>query len=114
MWIFTRNGFISLAEHPQEGNKLIIQTQTHEQMQQVVRLLDQDGSKHEIERTMDGFCRFQAIAKKDVAAQAVAWIVTGIDYGRFTQAVNFDFGSDPQFLLWMNPSGLQVARVSPE
>ena len=64
MWIFTRNGFIGLAEHPQEGSKLIIQTQTREEIEQVVHLLDQDGSKHEIEQAMDGFCRFQTTPRR--------------------------------------------------
>jgi hypothetical protein len=114
MWIFSRNGFISLAMHPQEADKLVVQTQTSEEMDRIVLLLDELGSKHEIERVMDGFCRFATVAHKDVAAQLIARLVVGIDYSRFTQAVNFDFGTDPQFLLWMNTNGLQVARVSPE
>ena len=114
MWLFTRLGFIGLAQHPQEPNKLIVQTQTCEEMEQIVVMLDEIGGQHPIEKTMDGFCRFSTVASKEAAAEMVGQMVTAIDYGRFVQAINFDFGNDPQFLLWMNTSGLQIARVSPE
>jgi hypothetical protein len=116
VWLFTRNGFISLTQHPQEqeSDKLVVQTQTREEMERVVRLLDEIGGPHEIERAYDGFCRFGTVANKEVAAQLIARLVVGIDYGRFVQAVNFDFGANPQYVLLMTPVGLQVARVSPD
>lgn len=85
MWLFTRSGFIGLAQHPLEPDKLVVQTQTREEMEQVVRLLDEVGGQHEIEQVMDGFCRFATAVNKDVAAQFIARLVVGIDYGRFTQ-----------------------------
>ena len=41
MWIFTRKGFVSLLQHPKETDKLFVQTQTAEEMGQIVRLLDE-------------------------------------------------------------------------
>ncbi len=111
MWIFSRNGFVSLIQHPQKPGSLVVQTQTREEMEQVVRLLD---GKHEIERSYDGSFRFSTIADKDAVAMLVAQLATKIDYSRFTQSVNFDFGTDPRFLLCMSATGLQVARISPE
>jgi len=35
-------------------------------------------------------------------------------FGHFMCSVHFDFGSEPGYLLWLNPTGLQVARVKPE
>ena len=114
VWLFTRHGFISVTKHPQEPDKLVVQTQTREEIEQVVRLLDEVGGKHEIERAYDGFCRFAPWPTRRWLAQVIARMVVGIDYGRFTQSVNFDFGADPRFLLCMTPTGLQVSRVSPE
>jgi hypothetical protein len=114
VWIFSRNGFISLAQHPLEAGKLLVQTQTREEMERVVRLLGEGGEPHEIERVMDGFCRFATVTTKDVAARMIARLVADIDYSRFTHSVNFDFGADPQYILLMTPVGLQVARVSPD
>ena len=116
MWLFTRNGFVSLAQHPQEqeADKLVVQTQTREEMERVIRLLDEVGGQpHEVEQAHDGFCRFSTVATKDVAAKVIARLVADIDYSRFTQSVNFDFGADPQYILLMTPVGLQVARVLP-
>ncbi len=123
MWIFTKIGFIGLVQapqppqkpgHPKEPDKLIVQAQARDEIEKIVALLDEiGGTTHEIEQATDGFVRFATVANKDVAAQAVARLVAEIDYGHFTQAVNFDFGSDPQFLLWTKPTGLQVARIKP-
>ena len=107
MWIFTRNGFISLAERPQEGNKLIIQTQTREEMEQVVHCSTMTAASTRLSRRWMVSVASTA-ATKDVAAQVIARLVAGIDYCRFTQAVNFDFGNDPQFLLWMNPRAFKL------
>lgn len=114
MWIFTKAGFLGLVQHPKEADKLIVQAETREEIEPVLRLLDEiGGTTHEIEGTTDGFSRFATTARKDVAAAAVARLVAEIDYAHFTQAMTFDFGDSPQFLLWTKPTGLQVARVKP-
>ncbi len=84
-------------------------------MEQFVRLLDEvAGQQHEILPVSDGFCRFATVVEKAVAARFIARLVADIDYVTFTQASRFDFGVDPQFILWVNAGGLQVARVRPE
>jgi hypothetical protein len=114
MWIFTKAGFIGLAQHPQQDDKLLWQAQSQDEIESMVGLLDEiGGTKHEVEQATDGFARFAVVTAKNIAAQAVARLLAQIDYSHFTQAVNFDFGSDPQFLLWTKPTGLQVARIKP-
>ena len=115
MWIFTRNGFLGLARHPEEPDKLVVQTQTREEMERFVRQLDEAaGHQHEIVPVADGFSRFGTVVEKAVAARFIARLVAEIDYATFTQASRFDFGADPQFLMWVNAGSLQVARVRPE
>jgi hypothetical protein len=70
--------------------------------------------RHEIQETVEGDYRFVVLAQRSVVAQAVAQMVTNIDYGKFIHSIHLDFGSQPGFLLWMNPTGVQVARVRPE
>ena len=114
MWIFAKSGFLSLARHPKGADTLVVQTQSREEMEQVVRLLDElAGKKHEIEQVNDGFCRFATAANKDLAVRLVARLISEIDYTTFTQAARFDFGAEPQFLIWVDGGGLQVARTKP-
>ena len=60
---------------------------------------------------MEGDYRFIVMAKRSVVAQAVGRLVAEIDYGKFIHSVHVDFGSQPGFMLWLNRTGLQVARV---
>lgn len=114
MWIFTKFGFVGLVKHPQQADKLLWQAQDGKEMKEMARLLDEvGGTTHDVEPASDGFARFATVVSRDVAAQVVARLVAQIDYGHFTQAVTFDFGEDPQFLLWTKPTGLQVARIRP-
>ena len=115
MWLFTKDGFLGLTRHPEEADKLVIQTQTSDEMDRFVRLLDEvAGHRHEILPVSDGFSRFAAVVERGVAARFIARLVAEIDYTTFTQATRFDFGADPQFIMWVNGGGLQVARVKPE
>ena len=55
--------------------------------------------------------KFLVMAKRAIVAEAVARMVTAIDYGKFLHSVHFDFGKQPGYLLWLNKTGLQVATV---
>jgi hypothetical protein len=115
MWLFTKDGFLGLTRHPEKPDQLVVQTQTAGEMERFVRLLDEvGGHPHEIVPVSDGFSRFATVVEKAVAARFIARLVADIDYTSFTQASRFDFGADPQFILWLNGGGLQVARVKPE
>lgn len=117
MWFLTKKGFISLVQCPQEaaGDKLLVQGRCREEIDAFVALLDQAaGEAHEVQHVGDAASPFVVVARKDVVAQAVARLVTEIDYTEFVRTVNFDFGADPAFLLWVSPGGLQIGRVKPE
>lgn len=111
MWLFTKHGHLNLV---QQGDNLLVQAQTREDLEQVVTALEAVASKHEIQMTSEGGYRFQvAAARKDVA-QAVAQLVAEIDYSSLMRSMSFDFGSEPGYVLVMRPDGLQVARFNPE
>jgi hypothetical protein len=115
MWLFTKSGFVSLAQHPQEPEMLLVQTRTEAEMASIVQVLDKiAGQAHQVGRVSDVACPFVVTAKKSVAAQMLAQLVEGIDYTKLIRSVHFDFGSSPEFLLWMTAGGLQIARVNPE
>lgn len=114
MWLFTRNGFVDLVQHPHPDHtdKLLVRTQIQEDMNAFVRLLDEaSGSAHTVEPTFDGDYRFVTSAAKDVVAQVVARLVAGIDYPKFKQAVHFDLGRDNTFVVMLGPNDLQVAKL---
>jgi hypothetical protein len=95
--------------------KLVVQTQTREEMEQTVRMPDEvAGCQHEILPVSDGLSRFATAVDKGVAARFIARLVAEIDYTSFTQASRLDFGADPQFIMWVDGGGLQGARIRPE
>lgn len=117
MWFLTRKGFVSLVRHPQESerDKLVVQGRCREDIDAFVGLLDQTaGESHEVQHVGDAAFPFTVVARKAVVAQVVARLVTEIDYSEFVRTVHFDFGADPDFLLWVNAGGLQIGRVKPE
>jgi hypothetical protein len=115
MWLFTKDGHLSLARHPAQPDCLVVYAQLREDMDKFVVLLDEiGGRRHPVQEAAEEGYRFMVTAKRAVVAQAVARTIGEIDYQKFTHSVHFDFGKEPGFLLWTNPTGLQVARVRPE
>lgn len=115
MWLFTKQGHLALAQHPTENDCLIVQAQQRGDMDHFVKLLSEvSGHRHEVLLSGDSGYQCTVVAGKAIAAQAIARIVAGIEYTRFTQSAHFDFGREPGFLAMMSPCGLHVARVKPE
>ena len=111
MWLFTKNGHFNVV---QQGDNLLIQSQTQKDIDRFAAVLeDVANHKYEVQPTNGGY-RFQIVAARKDIAQTVARLVREIDYSSLMRSVNFDFGSEPGFLLLMRPNGLQVARVNPE
>ncbi len=81
-------------------------------MENLVAMLDESGvGRHEIQETVEGDYHFLVIARRSAVADAVAKMVSNIDYGKFIHGFHVDFGAKPGFLLWLNRTGLQVATV---
>ena len=51
------------------------------------------------------------MANKATVAEAVARLITQIDYLEFMRTVRFDFGTQPDCLLFVTANGLEVARL---
>ncbi len=112
MWLFTKNGHLSIGQYPFNHELLVVHAQLREDVDSFVALLDEiGGQKHEVQATTEGDYKFLVMAKRAIVAEAVARMVTSIDYGKFLHSVQFDFGKQPGFLVWMNQTGLQVATV---
>ena len=112
MWLFGKDGHLSIGQYPSDPELLIVHAQLREEMDSFVALLDEiAGQKHEVQQTTEGDYKFLVMAKRAVVAEAVARTVAEIDYGKFLHSIHFDFGKQPGFLVWMNQTGLQVATV---
>lgn len=112
MWIFSKNGHLSIGQHANDHDYLVVHAQLREEINSFVALLDEiGGQKHEVQETTEGNYRFLVMARRAVVAEAVARTVAAIDYGKFIHSVHFDFGEQLGFLLWLNRTGLQVATV---
>ena len=112
MWLFTKQGHVSIGQNPFDRDQLIIHTQLREEIEAVVALLDKAGGKqHAILEMTEEQYQFKVMAQRAVVAEAVAQMVVGIDYDKFIHSFHVDFGAKPGFLLWLNRAGLQVAAV---
>ena len=115
MWIFTANGFLSVVQHPDDTDMLLVQAQDREEMERLVQALDEiAGEKHKLLPAVEQGCRFATVARREDVAAVVSQMVAGINYDTFTQSAHFDFGADPNFILRVGDGGLQVARIKPE
>jgi hypothetical protein len=112
MWLFTKNGHLSIGQHAFNPDYLVLHAQVREDIDGFVAVLDEiGGQQHEIQETVEGDCKFSVMARRAVVAEAVARMVAAIDYGKHLHSFHVDFGKQPGFLLWLNPTGLQVATV---
>ena len=112
MWVFTMSGHFSIGQLASDPNYLVVFAQVREEMDRFIGVLDTVASqRHEVQEMVEGDYRYLVMAPRSVVAQAVAQMITSIDYGKFLHSVRFDFGKQPGFLVWMNQTGLQVATV---
>ncbi len=111
MWLFTKNGHLSVGQDPVAPGFLFVHAQMREEIAPFIVLLDEvAGRKHEIEETAEDY-RFVVRAERAVVAEAVAKLVAAIDYEKHIDSLHLDFGAKPGYLLWLNRTGLQVATV---
>ena len=111
MWVFTKNGHLSLGQRAGQPDVLEVHAQLQEEMDSFVAILNAvNGQRHEFQPTVEGNYRFVCLAQRSVVAQAVAQLVTEIDRGKFVHSVHLDTGQQGYFL-WLNRAGLQVAML---
>ena len=112
MWIFGKQGHLSLGQHASDHDQLVVHAQLREDIDKFVALLDEVGDqKHEVQETVEGDYRYLVMARRTVVSEAVGRMVAAVDYGKFLHSFHVDFGAQPGFLLWLNKTGLQVATV---
>ena len=112
MWIFTKQGHLSIGQHAYDHDLLVVHAQVREDIEAFVAVLDEvGGQKPEILETVEGDYRWSVMGQRSVVAEAVAKMVTAIDYGKHVHSFQVDFGAKPGFILWVNKTGLQVAAV---
>ena len=112
MWLFTKNGHLSLGQHQNDSDLMVVHAQVREELDYFVVILDEiAGQKHEVQEAVERGYHHMVVARRSVVAEAVSRMVSTIDYGKFIHSAHFDFGSQPGYLLWLNKTGLQVATV---
>ena len=112
MWIFSKDGHLSIGQNANDHDVLVIHAQLKEDIDEFVAILDEiGGQKHHVQETTEGDYRHLVMARRAVVAEAVGRLVNVIDYGKFIHSLHVDFGAQPGYLLWLNKTGLQVATV---
>jgi len=112
MWLFTKQGHVSIGQHAYDHNLLVIHAQLREDIDGFVAVLDEvGGQKHEVVETVEGEYKLTVTAQRGVVAEVVARMVSEISYGKLHHLFQVDFGAKPGFILMVNKTGLQVAAV---
>jgi hypothetical protein len=112
MWIFSKQGHVSIGQHVSQPDILEIRTQLAGEAESVVALLDAvSDQKHDVKEDMEGDYRYMVAARRAIVAEAVARMVADISYWKLHNSFHADFGAQPGYLLWLNKTGLQVATV---
>ena len=73
MWLFTKQGHVSIGQNPFDLDQLVIHAQLREEIEAVVAMLDGAGGKrHEILEMTEEQYQFKVFAQRAVVAEAVA------------------------------------------
>lgn len=111
MWIFGKQGHLSIGQDANDHGILVIQAQMKSEIDSIVAILDDvGGQKHAVQETTGDY-RYMVMARRAIVAEAVDRMVSAIDSGKDHHSFHVDFGAQPGFLLWLNQTGLQVATV---
>ena len=116
MWVFTKNGFLSIVKHRYLPGRLMIRARVRDDLEQFVSLLDEiGGGHHRIKETPDGDYGFRVTARKEVVAQALARLTTEIDYDNFKNAIHGDVDRDSAYMdVWAAMHRLQEDKLHGE
>lgn len=118
MWMFSKTGFVSIVEHRDDPDALMIRGRTREDVENFV---DASGppefhgpaSVGEVYETPDGDYRWRVVMSRGACAASVAGMCMAIDYDNFKDAVH-DLGEPDRdramMQVWGAMYGLQRSR----
>ena len=104
MWIFTKMGFLSIVEHRDDPNLLMIRTRFKEDIGELCRRIakQEEGAEPAWEETPDGDYRYRVTCSREVMARLVEQLVREIDYTNFKQSVHGDPTRDRAYMACWN------------
>jgi hypothetical protein len=90
MWIFAKMGFLSVVEHSDDPNKLMIRARFQEDIEELCkRIRGLDGSQEVAwQETPEGDYRYRVTCGREIIAKLVQQLVREIDYTNFKQSVH--------------------------
>ncbi len=112
MWLFTKNAHLSIGQHVGDPDSLVVHAQLREDIDSFAAALDESGDeRHAVQDMPEGDYRYHVAAKRTEIAEAVARMVSRIDYAQLAHSFRVDFGTKPGCLLWVDRGGVQLAKV---
>jgi hypothetical protein len=82
MWLFTTSGFLSIVEHRDDQDRLLVRARVREDLEPLA-----EGLGAELRETPAGDYRFRVEADREAVALLVADAVRAVDYPNFKNAV---------------------------
>lgn len=106
MWIMTNRGMLSLVQHNQRPEILLVRARD----EGTLRDLFPD---HEPIELPDADYRFRIEVQQSEMARMAAWLVQGIDYGNFKNSVDDGPLHDAYLQVWHVMNRYQTGRYGP-
>jgi len=80
MWIFSKSGHLSIGQHANDSDLMVVHAQVREELESFVALLDEIGGQtHEVQETVEGDYHHLVVARRAIVAEAVRRMVSAID-----------------------------------
>jgi len=103
MWIFLNNAFISMVEHREQPDSLMIRARSEGDIERLF-------NDAEVTETPTADYRFRATVTKQEAAAAISSKVQSIDYDNFKNSVDENDRHDAYLGVWSVMHGYQNRR----
>ena len=104
MWLFTSKGFISVVQHLDDKDCLLVRARVREHLQALF-------PQQEVSETPDTDYRYRSIVNKKLVAGVVAEAVCAIDYGNFKDSVTDPLYHSSCLRVWTSMRQLQMQTL---
>jgi len=98
MWLFCKRGFVSIVQHKDQPDMLLVRARCRSDIDQFRDMLEAYGCEAEVHETPVADYAYRLTAPKDAVARTVAALVQGIDYTNFKDCVHGEPAIDEAYM----------------
>ena len=114
MWLYTKLGFVSVVQHRDDPETLLIRARFKEDIEKLAEVMGEATDKPTSWReTPDADYRYRLTCPREVFQAIIMWLVSTIDYTNFKNAVHGNPVRDDSYMrCWMAMNNAQKKEIS--